>query len=778
LPGRRPRKLLLSLACVLCCAALAPALASAAGTSTIFGTVFINAGMETRPAGSTRVCIVNQTTSEEACVEGNQQGQYEFTELEAGEYAVNFTGIVCSNDECVQAFIPQTENTTVREGEAVVVHAALIPYGSIKGTVTEAGSGTPIVGMKVEYEGLNGEGDGVGYTDIHGGYFFRGLKAGEYKVTFSGQICTGGTCRQTYAERIWNEVKPQNPPTPVAISDDVAVEGVDAALELLGAISGQVTDSHGDPIANTMVCTNSQTEFYNDCVFTDAGGEYELPHLPPGEFNVQFTGRICPTAGGCEREACEEGNACTQPYLAWYWSHEIADEAADLVTVTAGQTHGEIDETLAPAGQIKGKVTVAALGAPPLAGFVVCGSGQTTPAVGYCTTTDANGEYTLEGLGTSDWMVEFKEACAEEPCPGAYETQFYDGKAEEGEATLVALTAPEVKTSINASIKELAPQVPAFTADPVATGVPVVGHKLSCSEGTWTGNPTAIRYAWLRDGVPIVGAEANEYAATSADENEDVTCEVEISNSAGSKKAISNNVHVGPEVAPVFFIEPSLLGTAAVGSTLECIEGAANNYPTSTTYAWLRDGTVIAGQGGSTYNVTAADEGALITCQVTMSNGAGAATAGTNGLTIPKHEEAKHEEETKHEEEAKPTNNGSSSAGSSTTPPATVTVPAQVPPPGTVAATGNKASSGRSVSITLTCSGKAACQGSLKLTAKRKGKTITIGTASFNIAVGASRAVAVKLNSKGEKMVKEAGKKGLKVQLSGTNVKPRTLTVH
>jgi hypothetical protein len=772
LPGRRPRKLLLSLACVLCCAALAPALASAAEPAAITGTV-IEAGSPT-PIIGTRVCATNQTSGEEACAETDPTGGYTLADLEAGEYTVAFTGVVCVGEDCVEEFLSQERTAVIlTEGQATTEDAELVPYGSIEGTVTKAAGGGPIADLEVEVEGLNGENGGLVETDAGGHYAIHGLHEGEYKVVFTGQTCEAGSCSRVYAERAWDDIKPQNPATPVVVSDGVKTEDIDAALELLGAISGQVTDSHGDPIANTMVCTNSRTEFYNDCVFTDAGGEYELPHLPPGEFNVQFSGRICPTAGGCEREACEEGNACTQPYLAWYWSHQFDDEAADLVTVTAGQTHGEIDETLAPAGQIKGKVTVAALGAPPLAGFVVCGSGQTTPAVGYCTTTDANGEYTLEGLGTSDWMVEFKEACGEEPCSGAYETQFYDGKAEEGEATLVALTAPEVKTGIDASIKELTPQVPAFTADPVATGVPVVGHKLSCSEGTWTGNPTAIRFAWLRDGVPIVGAEANEYVATSADENENVTCEVEISNTAGSKKALSNNVHVGPELAPVFFIEPSLLGTAAVGSTLECIEGAANNYPTSTTYAWLRDGVAIPGQGGSTYNVTAADEGALITCQVTMSNGAGAATAGTNGVTIPK-----HEEETKHEEEAKPTDNGSSSSGSSTTPPTTVTVPAQVPPPGTAAATGNKASSGHSVSITLTCSGKAACQGSLKLTAKRKGKTITIGTASFNIAVGASRAVAVKLNSKGEKMVKEAGKKGLKVQLSGTNVKPRTLTVH
>jgi hypothetical protein len=770
--GRGPRMLLLALVGVLCCAAFAPALASAAEPATIEGV--LTDSVTAAPIEGARACIVSLATAEETCAETNSLGRFAFPDLEAGEYMLDLTGLVCDADECAQEYIPKAPfRVFALEGQATTAHTELVPYGSIEGTVTKAAGGSPIADLKVEAEGLNGENGGTVETDASGHYAIHGLQEGEYKVVFSGQTCVAGDCTRVYAERYWDDIKPQDPATPVVVTDGVKTEGIDAALELLGSIRGKVTDAAHDPIAKTFVCTNSLTEYYNTCVVTNSAGEYELPQLPPGEFNVVFTGRVCTTAL-CELEACELDRSCPRTYIAHYWPSVLTDEEATLVTVTAGQAHEDIDQELAVGGQIKGKVTVAALGAPPLAGFVVCGSGQTTPAVGYCTTTDAAGEYVLEGLGASDWLVEFKEACPEgEPCAGTYETQFYDGKAE-AEATLVHLTAPEVKAGVNASIKELTPQVPAFTANPVASGVPVVGRQLSCTEGAWTGNPTAIGYAWLRNGVPIPGAEAAAYTTVAADANEDLTCEVTVSNSAGSKKALSNNVHIGPEVAPVFFIQPSLLGTAAVGSTLECIEGAANNYPTSTAYAWLRDGAAIAGQAGSTYNVTAEDEGALITCKVTMANGAGSASAQSNGLTVPKREAEKHEE-AKHEEEAKPTSSSSSGSG---TQPATGTAPAQVPPPGTASATNGKATSGRSVSVTLSCSGKAACQGSLKLTVKRKGKTITIGTASFNIAVGAHRAVAVKLNPKGEKLLGEAGKKGLQVKLSGTGVKPRTLTVH
>jgi hypothetical protein len=630
---------------------------------------------------------------------------------------------------------------------------------AIEGVVTEVGTGNPIAGTLVIARGPT---ETEAITNASGNYKIEGLVEGAYEVDFTGLTCVGSECvTPKYAERYYDGVLPQNQGTPVPVQEEQTTAGVNAALELNGSIVGHVADSQGTGIFKTFVCTNSQTEYFHECSITNGAGDYVLPNLPPGEFNVQFTGILC-TALLCEWEACELGASCPHPYIAHYWENGLTDEEATLVTVTSNQAHEGIDATLPSAGQIKGKVTIDALGAPPLAGFVVCGSGQTTPAVGECTTTNAAGEYTLEGLGSSDWQVEFKEACPNgEPCPGAYETQVFH--------ELVALAAPEVKTGVDASIKELTPQVPAFTSDPVATGVPVVSRTLSCSEGTWTHNPTAIAFTWLRNGAPIPGAESPTYKTVAADQDNDVTCEVTISNTAGSKEALSNNVLIGPEVAPAFTTQPGLSGTAAVGSTLSCAEGAAANYPLSTAFAWLRDGTVIPGQAGTTYNVAAEDAGAMVSCRVTMTNGAGSASASSNGLAIPAKEEGTPNSGA---------GSGSGSNGTSTQPgTVTVTVPAPVPPSGTASA-GAKAKAGRSVSVTLTCSGQAACQGSLKLTVKKKGKTITIGTASFNIAVGKSQSVAVKLTAKGEKLLGEAGKAGLKVKLTGTAVKPRTLQIH
>lgn len=68
---------------------------------------------------------------------------------------------------------------------------------------------------------------------------------------------------------------------------------------------------------------------------------------------------------------------------------------------------------------------------------------------------------------------------------------------------------------------------------------------------------------------------------------------------------------------------PTLTGTPRLGQKLSCSTGAWSNNPTGYSYAWLRDGTPIAGQSASTYVVQNADQGHSISCQVTASNRGG-----------------------------------------------------------------------------------------------------------------------------------------------------------
>ncbi|WP_245410166.1 hypothetical protein [Falsochrobactrum shanghaiense] len=88
-------------------------------------------------------------------------------------------------------------------------------------------------------------------------------------------------------------------------------------------------------------------------------------------------------------------------------------------------------------------------------------------------------------------------------------------------------------------------------------------------------------------------------------------------------------------VAPANTVAPAITGTATVGQTLTVTNGTWTGTPTPT-YArqWYADDVAIEGATATTYALTAAEEGAVITVVVTATNAAGSVTAASNA-TVP-----------------------------------------------------------------------------------------------------------------------------------------------
>jgi bacillolysin len=91
--------------------------------------------------------------------------------------------------------------------------------------------------------------------------------------------------------------------------------------------------------------------------------------------------------------------------------------------------------------------------------------------------------------------------------------------------------------------------------------------------------------------------------------------------------------------------------------------------------------------------------------------------------------------------------------------------------------------------LKLRCRGAGACQGSLKLVArvkagkgknakaskKKRVRNLVVGRAGFSIAAGRTKTIRVRLTGKGKRLVRRAGKRGLKVKLRGKGVANRAV---
>ena len=163
-----------------------------------------------------------------------------------------------------------------------------------------------------------------------------------------------------------------------------------------------------------------------------------------------------------------------------------------------------------------------------------------------------------------------------------------------------------------------------------------IGQTLTCSTGTWSGEPRpTYTYEWLQEGV-AVGEPSSSYLVTSSNAGHTLQCRVTATNTEGHASAPSNTVKV-KGTAPSLESSSSVrvLGgsaTAELGEKLTCSHGKWSGAPTPTfSYVWLRTlgskTTAVAGAAAETYVVQEADEGGSLSCEVTASNLEGKASA-------------------------------------------------------------------------------------------------------------------------------------------------------
>ena len=206
-----------------------------------------------------------------------------------------------------------------------------------------------------------------------------------------------------------------------------------------------------------------------------------------------------------------------------------------------------------------------------------------------------------------------------------------------------------VFTAALAGESSAAPAVaPNNVTEPAITGTARVGQVLRTTRGTWTGTePITYEFRWYRcqgQGAPdasdcrrISNANDNTYVLRQADAGFRIRSQVIARNDDGQDTATSNPTGVVTAASPVNTQEPSISGTARVGSTLTANRGEwGGDQPITFTFAWLRcsdrgeNCSEIQGANDTTYEVRDSDTGRTIRVRVTARNDRGQSSAISN----------------------------------------------------------------------------------------------------------------------------------------------------
>jgi hypothetical protein len=550
----------------------------------------------------------------ERCATTNSSGEYTVSDLPAADYTVEFYSLsgtyVTQYYDDRSSFLEATK-VQLAEGAAVSgIDAAMAVAGEITGTVTHAAGGAPLEGIKVCAVETGGEFvvqcTNTGPT---GEYAISRLPQAEYTADFyslSGE----------YVSQYYDDKSSLAAANKVLVTEGTVTAGVDAAMVAAGEITGKVEEAVSEaPLEDIKVCAyESGGEAPVQCTSSSSSGGYAISRLAAAEYTVEFY-------------------AVSGEYVTQYYSDKSLFSEANKVSVKGGEVISEIDAAMTTSGQITGTVTDAA-GMPPapLEDIRVCAHESGGEAIVECAITNSSGEYVISRLPAAEYVVAF------EAVNGAYLTQYYSDKVSFSEANKVQLAGGSTASGVDAAMQPLEDAAPPVnTAEaPKILGKPEVGAILTCSKGSWTGNPEpTFSYQWLRDGSPISGATSRFYAVQAVDQAHALVCEVTATNFEKAVKADSSPLDI-PAETPANTELPQVYGTVSVGSILSCGPGTWTGNPRPTfTYQWLRGEVAIAGATNSTYTVQAADQRQALSCEVTGTNPAGVESVTSAQVSVP-----------------------------------------------------------------------------------------------------------------------------------------------
>jgi hypothetical protein len=300
--------------------------------------------VSSEPVANLEVCAFPLEGEEEEwhCAETNLTGEYEVSNLPAGEWGVEFAGASLGYvRQYWEAKSRQYEAdpVLVEAGAVTGIDAQLVRGGEIQGTVRAASGSAPIEEVEVCAWGYPGEFfGGCAFTDAEGNYALRGLAPAEYEIGFFPW--EGNFVSQYYDHKSnWSESDW------VPLAAEEVVTGIDADLDAGATISGTVSSAAtGSPLSGITVCSiRAASGDLWGCTQTGKGGQYVLDQLGAGSYKVGFS---IDFEEWYEEEFGEEEN---DGYPTQFWNDQPTLASANVISLITGQSTTGIDAHLGPA---------------------------------------------------------------------------------------------------------------------------------------------------------------------------------------------------------------------------------------------------------------------------------------------------------------------------------------------------------------------------------------------------------------------------------------------
>ena len=293
--------------------------------------------------------------------------------------------------------------------------------GTISGRVTDP-SGNGLANVYVSaYNYSNNYWTMGTYTDGNGNYGLS-VPKGTYKVRFFSPVSSGYYAPEWYDNRAHPDISDL-----VTVTAFRTTTGINATLEIGGAISGRVTNGSGSGLANVSVDAHDLNDRWIATSITDGYGNYSFT-VPTGAYRLHFS--PSPSNGYYAPE--------------WY-SDKRYFENGDSIPVTLAQTTPNIDAQLEIGGTISGKVTTHT-GVKGIAHVYVSASDLSDNWI-EGSFTNSNGQYSFN-VPVGTYKVEFHPLL---PTQNTlyYAPEWYNNRGYFQEADWVTVAASQATTNIN-----------------------------------------------------------------------------------------------------------------------------------------------------------------------------------------------------------------------------------------------------------------------------------------------------------------------------------------